>query len=417
MPRASSRRSSGTRAASVPKKNQKKKTGQTEEGDEMELVDVTKATSSKKASKEVTSTSKESSTNNDLADAILPFVMVFGGCCLAMLFFEKALKQDPGSSNFLTFTELVFIAAENAPRRIALMSSSKKLVASKKDHLTHAALFVSMSWLVNYAFSWKIAVPIHTIVRSCNVVATLLLGYFIFGLTYSRIQCIASVLVTVGILVGTFADAKVVGECSTFACLGEFQTSAEIAVWSVGVGILLLCLVMQSTLGHLQRRMYDPYLASGKISKNDLAEEFLYTSSLASLLGCVVFREEIVTHWGNAFASPAVDIFGITQIPCQWLYILGNNVAQACCLKGVFYLSTRYSALTVNITLSVRKFFTVVFSVLWFQNPWSWQHTMAAFFVFGGGLLYSSGELLLAGLTSKDENKKRAKSTDMKKKK
>ena len=46
----------------------------------------------------------------------------------------------------------------------------------------------------------------------------------------------------------------------------------------------------------------------------------------------------------------------------------------------------------------MRKFFTVVFSVLWFQNPWSWQHSVGAFFVFGGGFLYSSGEMIATPL-------------------
>ncbi|CAD7957401.1 unnamed protein product [Amoebophrya sp. A120] len=374
-------------------------------------------------------------------DAYLPFLMVFGGCCLAMVFFEKALKQDPGSGNFLTFTELCFIALENLPRRFIFgrknegggsLITFQPLVAARSDHLKHAVLFVSMSWLVNYAFSFNIAVPIHTVVRSCNVVATLLIGFFFFRCTYSKTQCVASVLVTIGILLATLADAKVVAACqnvpSVWQCLfpqGVPESGAagndSFLVWLVGIQVLLLCLVTQSFLGHIQRNMYDPYLQreqEPKVSKNELAEEFLYTSSIASLLGCVVFWDEIKLHWGNAWASPAaftLDLPAVVpslmssgenggnnyisvSIPLQWCYILANNVAQACCLKGVFYLSTRYSALTVNITLSMRKFFTVVFSILYFQNPWSLQHSVAALFVFGGGLLYSSGELLFSSM-------------------
>eukprot|EP00392_Amoebophrya_sp_AT5.2_P000619 g620.t1 len=372
------------------------------------------------AARDTTTDASEAS----LFDAVLPFALVFGGCCLAMIFFEKALKQDPGCGNFLTFTELCFIAVENLPRRISPFSSTSKflpLVATKKDHFLHAVFFVSMSWLVNYAFSFNIAVPIHTIVRSCNVVATLVLGYLFFNQRYALVQVAASMFVTVGILVGTLADAKVVAACGgsegIFECLresmggggaapaaasasppsaaSEGSTSAQqenLVVWSIGIGILLLCLVTQSTLGHIQRRMYDPYLEKGTVSKNELAEEFLYTSSIASLLGCLLFWDEIKVHYGKPLA---------------------------CCLKGVFYLSTRYSALTVNITLSMRKFFTVVFSIIYFQNPWSRQHSIAAVFVFGGGLLYSSGGILLAWLSvGKDRAmEQRETGVEMKKKK
>ena len=93
-----------------------------------------------------------------LNDQALPFLLVFGGCCLAMVFFEKALKQDPGCSNFLTFTELAFISVENLAQRLRKGGKIESFIASRKDHIVHAVLWVSMSWLVNYAYSFNIAV-------------------------------------------------------------------------------------------------------------------------------------------------------------------------------------------------------------------------------------------------------------------
>lgn len=100
--------------------------------------------------------------SSSVFDQYLPFLLVFGGCCLAMVFFEYALQQDPGCGNFLTFTELAFISVESLAQRLGRRTKKGEsrfdLIASKRDHVTHAVLWVSMSWLVNYAYSFKIAV-------------------------------------------------------------------------------------------------------------------------------------------------------------------------------------------------------------------------------------------------------------------
>ena len=57
-----------------------------------------------------------------------------------------------------------------------------------KHHFLHAFLWVSMSWLVNYAYSFHIGVPIHTIIRSSNVVATLVIGIAATTWIYMRLQ-------------------------------------------------------------------------------------------------------------------------------------------------------------------------------------------------------------------------------------
>lgn len=69
-------------------------------------------------------------------DGAYPFVLIFFGCCTAMIFFEKALKADPGSSNFLTFTELVFICCETLPSRVSY-NGFKPLIAKWQHHFLH----------------------------------------------------------------------------------------------------------------------------------------------------------------------------------------------------------------------------------------------------------------------------------------
>ena len=47
-----------------------------------------------------------------------------------------------------------------------------------------------------------------------------------------------------------------------------------------------------------------------------------------------MFWDEIVLHGRNAAASPTAFEFGV-RVPIQALWVLGNNIAQACCIKGV----------------------------------------------------------------------------------
>merc|ERR1712194_533191 len=80
---------------------------------------------------------------------------------------------------------------------------------------------------------------------------------------------------------------------------------------------------------------------------------------------------------------------GPFSLPCGVVWLLLNNAAQLVCIKGVFRLSAYYSPLTVNITLSVRKFLSVLFSIVWFGNAWNNLHSVATVANFGGVFAYS----------------------------
>lgn len=359
-----------------------------------------------------------SSGDDSFMDVFVPFLMVFGGCCGAMVFFELALKETPGCGNFLTFTEMAFLVFECSYKRMTTQSPDKKtagllrpLVASRGDHLLHAMFWVTMNWLVNFVYQFNIGVPTHTTIRACNVLTTVCLGFLIFGERYSALQCFAGLLVTGGIIVASLADAMLIGKCgastTVYGCLFDARVDQDVekdmARWSIGIILLIACLLVQGMLGHTQKRIYDKYLQDRNkhpgLTKNDLADEFLFTSVFLSLLGTVPFHSDIVEFSRQAMGTRL--LMGI--LPMQFVWILFNNIAQACCIKGVFRLYTRHSTLAVNITLSVRKFLTVVISVVVFGNSWSTSHTIGAVFVFTGAFLYSSGGLF--------ERKEKAKKT------
>jgi len=153
----------------------------------------------------------------------------------------------------------------------------------------------------------------------------------------------------------------------------------------MGVMLLVLVQLLQGTLGHVQASFYARYQHKG--SRNELADEYLFTSHLVSWLPLLLLWDDIAVAYRAAMATPPLS--PLVPIPGRIVWICINNVAQLLCIKGVFRLTGHYSPLTVNVTLSVRKFLSVVASILWFGNPWTHLHSAATAMIFGGVFAYS----------------------------
>merc|ERR1712113_1226492 len=87
-------------------------------------------------------------------------------------------------------------------------------------------------------------------------------------------------------------------------------------------------------------------------------------------------------------SEPVAFLFPV-HVPSRILWLVLNNVSQVICLKGVFRASAALSPLSLTIVLSVRKFLSVGFSILWFGNPWTLLHSVATVLIFGGAFAYS----------------------------
>jgi UDP-xylose/UDP-N-acetylglucosamine transporter B4 len=230
-----------------------------------------------------------------------------------------------------------------------------------------------MSILVNYAYAFDISVPIHTVFRSCNIISSVLLGYCFLGMTYSMRELTCVVAVTGGLMLAT---------------VGEWEQTRADSLFAIGVTVLTTVLFLQAWLGHMQHRFYERYGKQG-ISRATLAEEFLFYSHAASLVPMVFLRGHIEEHLSNLMSTAPLAF--LPGIPAGIVWLILNLLTQAICIKGVFYLSASYSPLTVNLTLSVRKFCSVLLSVVLFNNPWGWKHVVASLLIFGGVFVYFNG--------------------------
>ena len=71
------------------------------------------------------------------------------------------------------------------------------------------------------------------------------------------------------------------------------------------------------------------------------------------------------------------------------LYLLANVTTQYVCISSVFVLTTECASLTVTLVITIRKFLSLIFSIIYFKNPFTIYHWIGTALVFGGTLLFS----------------------------
>ena len=190
--------------------------------------------------------------------------------------------------------------------------------------------------------------------------------------------------------------------------------------WVVGIAMLLGALILSSFLGHVQQWSYTKW--GGKNAASDtesdaerekrertlkaLPREGMFYCHLISLPFFGLLAADLRKHAALFNASaPLAELLGgpvaiptgsgaalgawLGGVPVLWLYLLGNVCTQFVCIRGVYTLTGLSDAVTTSFALTVRKFVSLVFSVLYFRNPFSAGHWGGAAGVFVGAALYT----------------------------
>lgn len=83
-----------------------------------------------------------------------------------------------------------------------------------------------------------------------------------------------------------------------------------------------------------------------------------------------------------------VPLIGLA-VPSQWLFMLGNVVTQHLCISSVYILTTECSSLTVTLVVTLRKFVSLLFSIVYFSNPFTTYHWIGTLLVFVGTIVFT----------------------------
>lgn len=77
------------------------------------------------------------------------------------------------------------------------------------------------------------------------------------------------------------------------------------------------------------------------------------------------------------------------SFPSQWWYIIANVITQYVCISSVYVLTTECTSLTVTLVVTLRKFISLLFSIVYFSNPFTIYHWIGTLLVFTGTIIFT----------------------------
>ncbi|NXH45450.1 S35B4 protein, partial [Dicaeum eximium] len=286
-------------------------------------------------------------------------------------------RQFPGCGNIVTFSQFLFIAVEGFIFEANF--GRKRPAIPIRNYFIMVAMFFTVSVVNNYALNLNIAMPLHMIFRSGSLIASMALGIIILKKRYSVSKYTSIALVSLGIFTCTFMSAKQVASDSS---LNQEDGPQAFLWWLLGIAALTFALLMSARMGIFQETLYQKF---GKHSKEALFYNHALPLPGFLLLAPNIYQHALLFNQSELFQVPVV---GLT-LPIMWFYLLMNVITQYVCIRGVFILTTECPSLTVTLVVTLRKFLSLIFSILYFQNPFTGWHWLGTAFVFVGTLMYT----------------------------
>ncbi|XP_057693297.1 UDP-xylose and UDP-N-acetylglucosamine transporter isoform X2 [Corythoichthys intestinalis] len=308
---------------------------------------------------------------------VFAIILVFVGCCSNVVTLELLVREFPGAGNIITFSQFVFIALEGFI--FETRCGTKRPVIPINNYVIMVTMFFTVSVVNNYALNFNIAMPLHMIFRSGSLIANMILGIIILKKRYPASKYLSIALVSAGIFICTIMSAKQVNMANEGS---EEQGFYAFMRWLVGIAMLTFALLMSARMGIFQETLYKKH---GKHSK-----EALFYNHFLPLPGFLLLSTDIYSHCVHFSQSTPVLVPVIQlNLPIMWLYLFVNVITQYVCIRGVFILTTECTSLTVTLVVTLRKFLSLIFSIIYFQNPFTPWHWVGTAVVFVGTLLYT----------------------------
>ncbi|XP_064417287.1 UDP-xylose and UDP-N-acetylglucosamine transporter [Latimeria chalumnae] len=303
--------------------------------------------------------------------------LVFLGCCSNVVFLELLVRDFPGCGNIVTFAQFLFIAVEGFIFQANFGKKSPSIPI--RNYVVMVTMFFTVSVVNNYALNFNIAMPLHMIFRSGSLIANMILGIIILKKRYTPLKYASISMVSLGIFICTYMSAKqVAADTSSAKEDGLFAFLR----WLLGIAMLSFALIMSARMGIFQETLYKQY---GKYPK-----EALFYNHCLPLPGFLLLAGDIYNH-AVLFSQSApvkLPVLGLT-LPIMWFYLLLNVVTQYVCIRGVFTLTTECTSLTVTLVVTLRKFVSLIISIIYFRNPFTAWHWFGMAVVFVGTLMYT----------------------------
>jgi len=340
---------------------------------------------------------------------LLAISIVLVSCCSNVIFLELLVRQDPGIGNLVTFSQFLVIAVEGFI--FTTKFGTVGPVVPFKSWITLVVMYFMVSVTNNYALSYHVPMPLHMIFRAGSLMANMLMGMVLLGRRYTTTKYASVLMITIGIATCTVMSATSRVSLKTgkavfsedgdkeaveelLAAL-EAEQSERLKELMFGIGLLVFAMLLSARMGIYQEVLYSRH---GKHAK----EALFYTHALP-LPGFLLLGHDILRHWDICLASAPISVLPfLPPLPTMLLQLLGNVIPQYLCISAVFVLTAECPSLTATLVLTCRKFLSLLFSIWYFQNPFSATHWVGTALVFGGIVLFSD----IPSMLKSDQTKK-----------
>lgn len=334
--------------------------------------------------------------------------IIFGGCCGSVATLETLIKdkstfdQNTNVGKLVTFCQFIFITLMTLPRFIVFTNVQegkgmwalprlKPLHVPLRIYIISVLLFFSSSVGNNMIFNYNITIPLHITFRCFSTVLTMMTCYLVNGKRYTRLQVGSTIFLTIGALIASLYRDHDFHWKDIYFWHSMEDVGTYDSVFLQGLLILLASSIMSSLLSAYNERTYTTY---GK----HWEENMFYCHLLSIPLFVVSSHKELWNTMSKlVYASPKYKIINVPMwdktfyVSQSLITLVGNLITQNVCITGVNMLASHTGALTLSIVLLVRKFVSLLLSVVFFNNKLSQTAYIGILIVFFGAFLYSLG--------------------------
>lgn len=309
---------------------------------------------------------------------IISTSLLFAGCCSDVVFLELLVTEDPGSGNIITFTRFLFIALEGLI--FTNQFGRRKPVVPVRKYVMLVLFVFITSVLNNLVLNFNISMPLHMIFRSGSLITSMMLGIIILKRRYPVSKYVSVIMITVGVATCTIESGKYIQKHPSEP-VGK-DSLYDLIIWCIGVVLMTLSLFMSARMGIYQESLSLEY------GKNP--REALFYSHALPLPGFLILGKDIYNHalLFNKSEPMMVPLLGVTM-PKMWIYLIANVVTNHICSTSAFMLSAECSSLTVTLAVTLRKFVSLMLSIIYFNNPFTTVHWIGTFLVFLGTIVFT----------------------------
>jgi len=320
----------------------------------------------------------------------------FLACMTNVVFLEHIIKIDPTAGTLVTFCQFTFVSIAGCLTWWQFGKRTNQV--PMKRHLVLVALFWSVNFANNLAFKFSIPMTLHTIFRSGSLASNMFMGVILMKKSYRTDKYVSVIFISIGILLCTLmstAGKSAVSKTSE-------EEAHEFSEQVTGISLLTFALIVSSGMGLIQEKTYAEH---GKHPS-----EALFINHVLGLPLFYFSRESIITAFNTLLNTEPVNVtngvYPDWNLPIGIVYLIINCLTSYACIRSVFILTTECTSLTVTLVITVRKFMTLLVSIFYFKNSFSYLHWVGTGMVFLGTAVYADLVPLPVGLFEKKKVKK-----------